>query len=94
MATRAPTTFAIWGPITREDLGGLTARVCALLHASGGVVHCDVGRVDRPDVVAVDALARLQLGAQRTGCTIRLRNASPELLELVAVMGLADVLPE
>jgi hypothetical protein len=42
----------------------------------------------------VDALARLQLAARRRGCVIRLRHASPELLELVDFMGLADVLPE
>jgi hypothetical protein len=42
----------------------------------------------------VDALARLQLAARRTGCQVRLRNASTELLELVAFMGLRDVLPD
>jgi ABC-type transporter Mla MlaB component len=40
----------------------------------------------------VDALARLQLGARRSGCTVRLANASRELLELVELMGLTDVL--
>jgi len=45
------------------------------------------------DVVTVDALARLQLEANRLGCRMRLRDASAELLELVAFMGLADVLP-
>jgi hypothetical protein len=44
--------------------------------------------------VTVDALARLQLGARRHGCQVRLRNASTELLELVAFMGLENVLPE
>ena len=47
-----------------------------------------------PDAVTVDALARLQLAARRFGCPVRLRNASPELLRLVAFMGLEDVLPE
>jgi ABC-type transporter Mla MlaB component len=54
---------------------------------------CDVSGVE-PDAVVVDALARLQLGARRTGCRVRLRNASPELLDLVAFMGLQDVLAE
>ena len=40
------------------------------------------------DAVTVDALARLQLAARRHGCQVRLRNASSELLELVAFMGL------
>lgn len=85
--------FAIRGPICRADLPGLTERVCALLERSGpGVARCDVCGIE-PDAVTVDALARLQLGAQRHGCQVRLCNASPELLELVAFMGLKDVLP-
>ena len=35
-------TFAVWGPIAREDLPGLCDRVCALLSGSGaGVAYCD-----------------------------------------------------
>jgi anti-anti-sigma regulatory factor len=45
-----------------------------------------------PDAVTVDALARLQLAARRHGCRVRLANASPELRELVAFMGLEKVL--
>jgi hypothetical protein len=44
------------------------------------------------DAVTVDVLARLQLAARRRGCAIALRNASGELLDLVALMGLGDVL--
>jgi ABC-type transporter Mla MlaB component len=96
MATHAPRTiaFAVWGPIARGDLPGLCDRVCALLRATRpAIALCDVQGVD-PDAVTVDALARLQLGAQRTGCRVLLRNASDELLELVAFMGLEDVLGE
>jgi ABC-type transporter Mla MlaB component len=86
--------FAIRGPISRADLTGLCDRVCALLQSSrAGVALCDVSGVE-PDAVTVDALARLQLGARRTGCEVRLRNASPELLELLGFMGLRDVLPD
>ncbi len=86
--------FAIEGPITRADLPGLCDRVCALLEESGaGVVLCDVSGVD-VDAVTVDALARLQLAARRHGCRVRLRGASSDLRELVAFMGLCDVLPE
>jgi ABC-type transporter Mla MlaB component len=86
--------FAVRGPIARGDLPGLTERVCALLAArTGEVVACDVARVPA-DAVAVDALARLQLGAIRHGCRVRLVNASPELRELVAFMGLENVLTE
>ncbi|HEX4930256.1 MAG TPA: STAS domain-containing protein [Gaiellaceae bacterium] len=85
--------FAIWGPIAREDLPGLCDRVCALLTASGAeVARCDVSGV-AVDAVTVDAVALLQLAARRRGCQVRLRNASDELLELVAFMGLRDVLP-
>ena len=86
--------FAIWGPIARDDLPGLCDRVCALLGENGtGSARCDVRGVDA-DAVTVDALARLQLAARRQGCQVRLRNASNELLELVAFMGLSDVLPD
>ena len=47
-----------------------------------------------PVRVTVDALARLQLAARRHGCRVRLLNASAGLRELVAFMGLADVLTE
>ena len=95
MATRAPRTIAlaVRGPIARADLAGLCDRVCALLTGNpGATVLCDVTGVE-PDAVTVDALARLQLGARRCGCSVRLRNASTELRELVALMGLTDVLP-
>jgi anti-anti-sigma regulatory factor len=55
-------------------------------------VVCDVGALIDADAVAVDALASLQLTAVRLGCVLRLRSASPELQELLAFMGLADVL--
>jgi STAS domain len=51
----------------------------------------DVQGVDL-DAVTVDALARLQLAAGRFSCRLVLRNAAPELLELVEFMGLAEVL--
>jgi ABC-type transporter Mla MlaB component len=89
-----PLVFTITGPIARADLPGLCARICALLEGSrADTALCDVSGV-APDAVTVDALARLQLAARRRGCQVRLRHASPELLELVAFMGLADVLPE
>ena len=86
--------FAVRGPIARADLPGLCERICSLLERSGaGVALCDVAGVE-PDAVTVDALARLQLAARRHGCRVRLRQASPELLGLVAFMGLEDVLPD
>jgi hypothetical protein len=83
--------FAVRGPIARGDLPGLCARVCGLFEGSrGSVALCDVAGVPA-DAVTVDALARLQLAARRHGLRVQLRNASPELLELVSFMGLTDV---
>ena len=96
MATSPPRTitFAIWGPIGREDIRGLCDRVCVLLERSGAAVaHCDVTGL-AGDAVAVDALARLQLAARRHRCVIILRGASDQLRDLVAFMGLADVLTD
>lgn len=85
-------TFAIWGPIERGDLPGLSKRVCVLLQRTGAsVALCDVSGVGA-DAVTVDALARLQLAARRYRCRIRLRGASENLRDLVAFMGLEDVL--
>jgi ABC-type transporter Mla MlaB component len=87
-------TFAIWGPIARGDLPGLSSRVCALLARTGaGVALCDVASVE-VDAVTADALARLQLAARRQRCQIRLRNAPKELRDLIAFMGLEEILPE
>jgi ABC-type transporter Mla MlaB component len=86
--------FSVHGPITRTDLPGLCDRVCALLTESAAeIAFCDV-RTVAPDAVTTDALARLQLAATRLGCQVRLRHASAELRELVAFMGLEDVLPD
>jgi ABC-type transporter Mla MlaB component len=96
MAVDHPMTlkFAIHGPIRREDLPGLSERVCRLFSRSpGAVAFCDVMDVD-PDAVTVDALARLQLAARRRGCHVRLRGASGELRALLDFMGLSDVLPD
>ena len=94
MRQTTTTTFAIDGPIAREDLPGLYQRVCGVLTRAGpGLLICEVRDV-APDAVSVEALARLQLAAHRHGCQVRLRGASAELRELVSFMGLDDVLPE
>ena len=96
MAASAEQTlaFVVRGPIGRADLPGLCDRVCTLFErTSPDLALCDVSSVE-PDAVTVDALARLQLAARRYGCKVRLRSASDELLELVAFMGLTDVLPD
>ncbi len=85
--------FRIWGPLRRDDLPGLTERVCGVLRSSAGEsLVCDVEDVDA-DAVAVDALARMQLAAKRNGCRITMRSASQELLQLIGLLGLTEVLP-
>jgi ABC-type transporter Mla MlaB component len=94
MSGLAPHTiaFAVRGPIARADLPALSGRICALLAESGAeLALCDVNEA-ATDAVTVDALARLQLEARRAGCQVRLSGASRELRELVAFMGLEDVL--
>ena len=86
-----PVTVRIHGPLQRNDLPGLYARVCALFTANPGrPLACDVSEV-AVDAVAVEALARLKLGARRHGCTVRLLSAPRELTDLASFMGLGDV---
>jgi hypothetical protein len=54
---------------------------------------CDVGDVAEPDADTIDALARLQLLALRVGVRFRFSSACEELRDLLALTGLADVLP-
>jgi hypothetical protein len=54
---------------------------------------CDVGALVDPDVAAVEALARLQLAARRSGCRIGLYDVPPELGGLLELMGLGDIFP-
>jgi ABC-type transporter Mla MlaB component len=94
VSTSQTVDFAIRGPIARADLPGLCNRVCRVLSESrAATVVCDVRGVE-PDAVTVDALCRLQLASRRQRCQIRLRNASDELLRLVAFMGLSDILSD
>ena len=86
-----PVAVTIRGPLQRTDLPGLYTRVCAIFTANrGATLVCDVTEV-AVDAVAVEALARLQLGARRNGCTVRLLSAPRELIDLASFMGLRDV---
>jgi ABC-type transporter Mla MlaB component len=88
------TVVVLSGPIARADIPALCDRARVLLEGCGAdLVVCDVGALDDPDAVTVDALARLQLTARRLGRGIRLSQACGELRELLALMGLKDVLP-
>jgi anti-anti-sigma regulatory factor len=88
----AQTAMVIGGRISPADVPGLCERLGRVLRTGGaGVVVCDVGGIVDADALTVDALARLQLTAQRSGRQVRLRNASPALRELLALVGLCGV---
>ena len=55
-------------------------------------IVCDVGDAPAADASFVDALARLQLTAMRSGCELWFRHVSEELRGLIALMGLDEVL--
>ncbi|MBT2367741.1 STAS domain-containing protein [Streptomyces sp. ISL-10] len=52
-------------------------------------VVCDVGGLAQTSLAVVDALARLQLTARRHGARISLRNAPPDLVALLGLVGLS-----
>jgi hypothetical protein len=56
------------------------------------VVNWPIATAPGSDLAVVDALARLQLAAQRYGCAIRLRGTENDLLELIDLVGLGAVL--
>ncbi|MEU6931691.1 STAS domain-containing protein [Streptomyces sp. NPDC046385] len=71
-----------------EEVG----RLCALLAAAEPAdVVCELDGLGRPDLAAVDALARLRLTARRHGHRLTFRGAGPELRGLLGLVGL-DVL--
>ena len=87
--------FAIRGPIARDDLPGLCDRVCALLGASGAAVAFVDVPASSPTRCASTRSRGCSSGAKRHGCQrAAARTRRPTLRELVAFMGLADVLVE
>ncbi|MFI2208862.1 STAS domain-containing protein [Streptomyces sp. NPDC020141] len=84
----------ISGRVSRDDVPRLCEELGAeLLRAGATEAICEVGGLAPADLTAVDALARMRLTARRLGCRIRLRDASPELLallDLIGLTGLAD----
>jgi ABC-type transporter Mla MlaB component len=85
--------LAIGGPIRRAHLPDLCERVRVLLHGKdAGVVVCALGDGIDPDAVAVDALCRLHLTIKRLGHRLRILDICEELEDLLALMGLSEVL--
>lgn len=81
----------IAGSIEPPDVAALCQRARRLLaHVDADPVVCEVGAL-RADIAAVDMLARLALNAGRLERGIRLREATSSLHELLALVGLADI---
>jgi STAS domain len=82
------------GRFAPADIPGLWGRLLPLLgRTAAPVVVCDVTAMVDPDAETIDALARLQLTARRSGCRIRLRHACGRLQGLLSLTGLAEVVP-
>ena len=82
------------GRFAPADIPGLWGRLLPLLgRTAAPVVVCDVTAMVDPDAATIDALARLQLTARRSGCCIRLRHTGGRLQGLLALTGLAEVVP-
>ncbi len=87
------TSFSFGATVTRADIPVLCRDLAELLRSAGaGVVTCDLAGVTCPDVVTVEALARLHLTARRHGRRLVVTGAGPHLRQLVALLGLGDVL--
>ncbi|MFJ4903771.1 STAS domain-containing protein [Streptomyces sp. NPDC088727] len=90
----SPVALVVTGRVTRAGVPSLCAELEAILAASdAAVVDCDVGGLERADLAAVEAIARLSLVARRSGGRrLRLCGTPPELRLLMDLVGLADVL--
>lgn len=87
-----PIVVRIAGRVAAADVPRLCEELGAQLIRSGArEAICEVGGLTHADLAAVNALARLQLTARRLGCRIRLRNAGPELLALLDLVGFGEV---
>ena len=92
LAGRFTGVVVINGPLSRGRIATLCSEARRLF-ASGGVdiVVCDVGAMVEPDVMVIEALARLQLTARRAGGSIAVWQASGGLRDLLALVGFCDV---
>jgi anti-anti-sigma regulatory factor len=86
--------MTIDGPIARDGIPSLCDRVRSVLRTRPRArVICDVGAIDDPDAVTVEALARMQLTAMQMGSVIVLRDPCADLARLLDLCGLGAVVP-
>jgi ABC-type transporter Mla MlaB component len=90
--TRARCSIVLAGAISRNETTLLCERLRALIELHDlELVEYELSAI-LVDLVAVEALARLQLTARRCGCGVRFVGVSSELESLVALCGLRGVL--
>lgn len=90
----ATIVLVLRGRLHADDVGQLRLPL-RLVHDEPDVTRlvCDVEGLTRPDLGAVDALARLQLLARRLDRPLSLRGVSDVLHDLIELAGLVDHLP-
>jgi ABC-type transporter Mla MlaB component len=85
-------SFVVRGPIARADLPGLCDRLRDRIAQQNAThVVCEISGL-AADAIAVDALARLRLAAYLCRCSVSVEGWSEELQDLIAFVGLGDVL--
>ncbi|MFI1381603.1 lipid asymmetry maintenance protein MlaB [Embleya sp. NPDC020886] len=92
--TTPPGALVVRAPLARTDVPGLCVRLLALLHDDpADPFPCDVSALTRPDLAAIEALARLQLIARGLDRRIRLHGVGGELRDLLTLTGLDTIVP-
>ena len=89
-------TIRLRGSIARADVGSLCAGAALLIAACPpeGDVVCDVDGVAPAALPAVAVIARVALVARRNRKRMRLEHASPALIELLGLCGIAQLLDD
>jgi hypothetical protein len=92
-ASPAPRPFLLVVPAPQGPscVARLTRGVADLVAAGWDPVVCDVAALSRPDLLAVDAVARMQLSARRHGGSIRLLAVPAALADLLDLAGLGGL---
>jgi STAS domain len=79
-------------PVGSADVADLCDRLRVLVAGSEAeIVVCDA-RGLAANLTSIDALVRLRLSARRLGRQFRVHRVSPELSDLIAFCGVADVM--
>ncbi|MFL5757829.1 MAG: STAS domain-containing protein [Chloroflexota bacterium] len=92
-ADPASTVLAVGGSIAPVDPPTLADRARLLIAAAPGQrVVCDVTSSELIDLATIDLIARLALAAKQLGCEFSVRAAPGAVPELLALIGLAEVI--